>query len=227
MSAYLQLGPVTFQDFEMPAQVAFGGAQRLAVHVLPGGARVIDAMGRDDADVVWTGAFSGNDAADRARQIDLLRAEGGVQALAWDAFCYLVVIASFEASYQHVNWVPYRIACKVLADQTQPAFAPTAALAATLVADLTAATAINATAAIAAVSALGATSPGTAAYAAATSSLQGLSGQISSGMTGAGASLLAASDPAAAASAAGSLATLADAQGYVSRAGVNLGDIGL
>src|ERR1700759_4325505 len=100
MTDFLLLGSVTFQDFELPPRIVFGGAQRLAIHRLPGGARVIDAMGRDDGEISWSGAFSGADAADRARQLDLVRAQGAVLPLAWDAFAYLVVIARFAADYE-------------------------------------------------------------------------------------------------------------------------------
>ena len=53
MAGTLLLGPVLFRDFELPGQITWGGKQRLAVHHLPGGRRVIDAMGRDDAAIVW------------------------------------------------------------------------------------------------------------------------------------------------------------------------------
>ena len=226
MSDYLLLGPVAFEGFELPPQISFGGRQRLVVHTLPGGVRVIDAMGRDDADISWSGAFAGADAADRARLLDLLRAEGGTLSLAWDAFCYLVVIDTFEAEYQHVNWIPYRIACKVIADQTQPPINAIASLATSLVSDLTAAASgVDVTAALAAVS--GALSPGSAAFAAAVASVTSVQAQITGGIASAGASLMVAPDPGTAATAAGSLATLADANGYVGRALVNLDDAGM
>lgn len=227
MSDYLSLGPVSFAGFELPAQIGFGGAQRLAVHTLPGGMRVIDAMGRDDADIVWSGAFAGSDAADRARLLDVLRAEGGAWPLAWEAFCYLVVIERFEAQYQHSNWVPYRIACKVVQDLAQSAVDAAVSLAAGLLSDLAAAAGgIDTSQALAPVSASGATAPGSAAYAAALGGVGGVAAQIGAGMTTAGASLLAAGDPATAAAAAGRLAALADAQGYVGRALANLSNAG-
>ena len=40
----LLLGSVQFADFELPTSITWGGAQSLAVHRLPGGVRVIDAM---------------------------------------------------------------------------------------------------------------------------------------------------------------------------------------
>src|SRR5689334_14980148 len=67
MSEYLLIGPVLLEAFELPARVGWGGRQRMAVHRLPGGRRVIDAMGRDDADIAWTGVFTGSDAVARAR----------------------------------------------------------------------------------------------------------------------------------------------------------------
>jgi hypothetical protein len=86
--SYLLFGPVLFQDFELPASITWGGAHSLAIHRLPGGARIIDAMGRDDADITWSGIFSGEDASFRARALDLMRAEGSVWPLTWDSFFY-------------------------------------------------------------------------------------------------------------------------------------------
>ncbi len=222
MADFLLLGPVTFRSFELPPRIGFGGAQRLTVHRLPGGARVIDAMGPDDAAIAWSGAFSGSDAADRARALDVLRADGQPLSLAWDAFAYLVVIAQFEASYERPNWVPYRIACTVLADQTQVAAALATPLATTVAADLTAAVAVNTAAAAAALVAAGATTLGTAAYGAAVAAVGAAQIAASSGRTSAGATLLAAEDPVSAAAAAGQLAQLADANGFLSRASANL-----
>ena len=117
----LILGPMAFDGFEMPGRLAFGGKQRIATHQLPDGSRVLDVLGRDDAALRWSGAFSGPDAPARARVLDLLRAGGAVWPLSWDAFCYLVVIEDFEASYERPNWVPYKIRCVVLEDQSAPA----------------------------------------------------------------------------------------------------------
>lgn len=85
----LVLGPVAFADFEIPERIAFGGTQRLAVHKLPGGLRVIDALGRDDRELTWSGIFAGPDATARSRLLDLLRARGAVLPLTWDVFFLL------------------------------------------------------------------------------------------------------------------------------------------
>ncbi|HET9019773.1 MAG TPA: hypothetical protein VFN46_09305, partial [Acetobacteraceae bacterium] len=215
--------PVTFQNFELPARIGFGGAQRLAVHHLPGGARVIDAMGRDDAPILWSGAFAGPDAADRARLLDLLRVEGLPLPLAWDEFAYLVVIARFEAIYERPNWVPYRIACTVLLDQTQAVTDVAVPLIATLGADLSAAGGVVETgAAQAALTVPGAATLGTSAYDAAVQAVGAAQGAAQAGMAGAGAALTAAGDPVSAATAAGQLAQMVDANGFLSRAASNL-----
>jgi hypothetical protein len=223
MSGYLQLGPVSFEQFEVPGRIGFGGAQRLAVHRLPGGARVIDAMGADDAPIAWQGIFTGANAAERARLLDVLRIEGLPLPLAWDDFAYLVVIAAFEARYERSNWVPYRIACTVLADPAVVAGNIAASLAATVQGDLLAASAgTDTTAAQAALAAPGATTLGSTAYGSAVASVSAAQAQVAAGMASANANLLAAADPVSAATAAGSLAQLADAQGYLGRAAANL-----
>jgi hypothetical protein len=226
MSSYLQLGPVAFTDFELPAQIRFGGEQRLAVHKLPGGARVIDAMGRDDADIGWSGSFSGADAAERARAIDLMRAQGGAWTLAWDAFAYLVVIGTFEARYQRPNWVPYRIECKVIQDLAQSPLALAVSVATSVLADLASVAGLDTGGALAALGVGGALSPGTAAYAGATGAVGALVAAAQAGMGNAGSALLAAPDPATAATAAGQLAQYADANGYAGRALANLDSLG-
>jgi hypothetical protein len=227
MSDYLQLGAISFQDFELPERIRFGGKQRLAVHTLPGGMRVIDAMGRDDADISWSGMFSSADAADRARSLDLMRAEGGAWTLSWDTFCYLVVIRSFDASYEHVNWVPYRISCTVVQDLAQAVTELVASAATSVLGDLASILTIDTSAAIAAVGVAGALSPGTTAYAGAVAAVGSLMTQAQAGMASAGDVLLAAQDPASAAGAAGQLAGYADANGYAGRAFANLDNAGV
>jgi hypothetical protein len=113
----LLLGPILFQDFELPPSITWGGAQSITIHRLPGGTRIIDAMGRDDANITWSGIISGPDAAARAQSLDLMRAEGSLWPLTWSSFFYSVVIARFDADYRRPNWIPYRLTCAVLRDE--------------------------------------------------------------------------------------------------------------
>ncbi len=132
----LLLGPIAFQDFEVPSRITFGGAQRLAIHRLPGGARIIDALGRDDAELSFAGIFSGTDATLRARAIDELRSAGQPLPLTWNVFFYTVIIETFEADYRAEHWIPYRIRCTVLRDEASALIQPFVSLVAAAYADI-------------------------------------------------------------------------------------------
>ena len=116
MGAPLLLGPITLSGFEIPARVQFGGAQRIAVHRLIDGSRVVDSLGADDGEICWSGVFSGANAATRFRLIDALRLACATVPLVWDGFAYSVTIARLDASYQGPYWIPYQIACCVVQD---------------------------------------------------------------------------------------------------------------
>lgn len=226
MPTPLLLGPVAFVGFEVPERLTFGGRQRLAVHRLPGGGRVIDAMGRDDAALSWSGIFSGPDAADRARMLDSLRAGGAVLPLTWDAFLYSVVIDRFEAEYSSPWWIPYRIACTVLRDEAAALAAPSGGadgmLLASVIADLAdAAGGIDVSEAQAALAVDGAVVAGTGAQQAALLVLADSRARVDAGIEAAGAGL-SADDPGSVADAAGTLARLSAARGFLGRAEANL-----
>lgn len=132
----LFLGPVVFADFEIPEHINFGGAQRLAIHRLAGGGRVIDSLGRDDADIRFGGTFSGSDAMVRARTLDELRVAGIPLSLSWDVLYYTVVIRSFEADYRNGWWIPFHITCAVLRDEASSSTQTNLSLADYLASDL-------------------------------------------------------------------------------------------
>jgi hypothetical protein len=227
----LLLGSILFQDFELPERVRWGGRQRLMVHRLPGGVRVVDALGRDDGDIVWSGVFSGSDAAARARALDLMRAEGGSWPLTWDWFFYTVVIARFDADYARSNWLPYRITCKVVRDETAAAVETAVSVATSVLGDLASAQGLGSGVAFgAAISSLGsaqATQPGSSAYAGASAAVAGVSQQIDTGIAATEgqlgtASVSGAKGLSSTVGLAGQLAALTTARGYVGRAKANL-----
>ena len=115
MVGVLLLGPIAFDGFEVPQAVRFGGKQRLVVHALPGGGRVVDRMGPDEAPLVWAGIFSGPGAAQRVRLLEAFRRAGTVLPLTWSSWRYSVVIESFEADSANPAWIPYRVKCCVIA----------------------------------------------------------------------------------------------------------------
>lgn len=116
----LKLGDFAFGRYEVPEQITFGGEQQLAVHQLVGGVRVVDAMGRSDLPLSWSGMFLGDNARDRARYLDNLRTTGLPLRLEWDQLAYQVVVSRFEADYQRFYKLPYRIVCTVVADLATP-----------------------------------------------------------------------------------------------------------
>ena len=237
----LILGPVVFQDFEAAAGIRFGGEQRLVVHKLPGGDRVIDAMGRDDADITLRGTFSGPDGTLRARLLDELRVQGIALPLTWDIFFYTVVIRDFQADYRNGYWIPYRLVCSVLRDEAAALVETALSLAGSVAGDLAAAAAqglsgIDVSTAQVAMAAPGSTTVGTASYSQAFSALSAAQASCTASLPAAGSSLDAASailgtsdNPltgvaalGTATSASGQLAGLAAARGYIGRAALNL-----
>lgn len=116
----LQIGDITFASFEVPEGIRFGGSQRLSVKELIGGTRVIDAMGRSERPIEWSGVFTGSDALDRAQRLDGLRIAGLGQDVNWGGLRYKVVIRDFEADYQRFYRIPYHITCEVVQNKTSP-----------------------------------------------------------------------------------------------------------
>lgn len=123
----IKLGDFVFEAFEIPENIPFGGQQRLAVHQLVGGQRVVNAMGRDEMDLVWSGLFFGSAALVRATYLHSLRIAGKPLKLTWSQFNYTVVIANFTFNYERFYKIPYQITLKVVSDNTlpTPSFVPT------------------------------------------------------------------------------------------------------
>jgi hypothetical protein len=140
---FLALGPVLFQEFEIPEKLPFGGDQMLVVRKLIGGDRVVDAMGRDDGDKEWSGRFRGASAEARARQLDSLRIAGQSLLLTWSSLRYLVVIKSFKAEFQQPYEIPYSITCLVLQDLSSPILQAAPSVDASITSDVNAATLIS------------------------------------------------------------------------------------
>jgi hypothetical protein len=115
----LTLGGISFYQFEVPESIGFGGEQRLSVHELVGGQKVVDAMGWFSEPLVWSGRFRGQTALDRARYVEGLAASGVATNVTWSEFSYLVIVRRFLPVYERFYEIPYRIECEVIADLTQ------------------------------------------------------------------------------------------------------------
>jgi hypothetical protein len=110
MADTLILGGIAFDGYSTPAEMMGGGKQTMVVHKLPGGARVIDTLGPDEANVVWKGFFFGNDAYSIALTLDGMRAAGNVISLTWGGQFRSVIIESFIYKVRRLPvWVEYDI----------------------------------------------------------------------------------------------------------------------
>lgn len=110
----IRLGSITFSDFAIPDEVTFGGEQRLVVHELVGGTRIIDAMGRSDLPIIWRGLLWGQTAEATAKTIDAYRIAGKQLPLAFNGFSYTVVLRNAEFKVLKPWMVEYRISCEVV-----------------------------------------------------------------------------------------------------------------
>lgn len=110
----ITLGDFQFRNLEIPASINFGGEQKLNVHELVGGTRIIDALGHQEDDVSWNGLITGPDALDRAAQLDNMRIAGDQVTLSWFNFNYLVVIKYFRANTERYYQINYSITLTVV-----------------------------------------------------------------------------------------------------------------
>lgn len=117
---YLALDDLTFSRYEVPQNIVFGGEQALAVHELVGGKRIVDAMGRQDKTLDWSGIFVGSNASDRARYLNYLRVAGGQHVLTWGEYWYTVIIKSAILDFRRFYEISYSISCVVVEDNTIP-----------------------------------------------------------------------------------------------------------
>lgn len=111
----LTLGGISFTDFAAPEKMMGGGDQAMVAHKLPGGQRVVDTLGPDDADIEWSGFWFSDDALDNALAVDGMRAAGGQVALTWGGQFRQVIIKHFV--YHVVRFpvhVEYEVTCFVV-----------------------------------------------------------------------------------------------------------------
>lgn len=117
-STIFSLGPIIFAKFEIPQKLNFGGRQDISIHNFSDGRRIVDVIGPDDADIEFSGIFSGAEANQRALIIDSIRKSGRATSISWDIYYFPIVIREFSAIYENKFWIPYRIRCTVLSSAT-------------------------------------------------------------------------------------------------------------
>src|SRR6185437_1620027 len=117
----ITLGSFQFQGFEVPESINVGGEQKVHVHELVGGARVVDILGRQDDDISWSGTIYGSftiDALSRVIELDTMRVNGTPVNLSWFHYNYLVIVKHFKAEPQKFYQIPYTITLQVVQDLT-------------------------------------------------------------------------------------------------------------
>ena len=113
--APLIIGPLILQGHEVPNHITIGGSQAVTIHKLPGGGRIIDAMGPDDGTVAWRGLFIGPNAAQRARSLDGMRVQGAPQVLSFGDYSFNVIIVHCEYDYQERGAIiNYRVRAEIV-----------------------------------------------------------------------------------------------------------------
>lgn len=114
----LTIGPFVLTGLALPEAMPIGGKQALPMKTLPGGKRIIDAMGRDDNVISWGGIFYGQGVSATIRGLDMLRVSAQVVTLAWDVYSYQVIVQEFTAKTRVSGPQPYQISCLVVQDNT-------------------------------------------------------------------------------------------------------------
>lgn len=117
-SGDVQLGDVTFAGTEVPEKITWGGKQDVVSQRLPGGTVIFNAMGIEYPPISWTGIFEGFGAISRSRQLYMMLASAQLFNLSWNDRSYTVMLANYEADDTKANWIPYRLTCLVLRDET-------------------------------------------------------------------------------------------------------------
>jgi hypothetical protein len=116
-SIILKLGDVVFGDTEA-GTIPFGGDQKLNIHRLVGGKRIIKAMGDDPLPLEWSGIFVGANALEKALTLHRMKNDGRSLVLTWSFMSYLVLIRTFVGNFEAPFNIPYRIVCEVVEDRT-------------------------------------------------------------------------------------------------------------
>ena len=156
----------------------------------------------------------------------VVRVAGSAQPLLWDVFCYSVIVSNLKLSFCNPWWIPYEITCTVQEDlaQTPVSYSPT--LADSVVNDLTEVSQLLGSSVATSVgSVISVFSSGSAQQQQALSIAAGLQTSITQGVLIAG-SELDTSDVGSLVAAAGSLAQLCCAQGYLDRSITNITSAG-
>ncbi|WP_019091759.1 hypothetical protein [Komagataeibacter europaeus] len=109
-SAPVTIGSLTLTGMEVPNLIRDGGTQQVAVHKLPGGGKIIDAVGNDPDRLELSGTFVGPTAYERALLLKSMRVAGQPVQFTGAGLSLLVKIVQYSYDFQQKGIViPYRL----------------------------------------------------------------------------------------------------------------------
>jgi hypothetical protein len=119
----LVLGDFVFQEFEIPEEFSYGGAQRLSIKKMLGGVRDIQSLGVDPRPIAWSGTFfptaDGLSELDQMLTVKQMADAGQPLTFSFDELYLSVLISEFLPEVRFGR-IPYRITLEVLEDLTAP-----------------------------------------------------------------------------------------------------------
>jgi hypothetical protein len=116
------LGGFTFTSFAVPERINGGGRQRMVVHQLIGGTRVVDVMGWDAEQIRFSGRLRGADAMLNARLLETLARSGIPILFSYWTNRYQVVVDTFTWNFERFYEITFSLRLTVIADLTQLAW---------------------------------------------------------------------------------------------------------
>ncbi len=111
---------ITLANFEVPERIALPGRQKVVIHQMIGGKRVLDVLGVEYDALTWSGIINGPDASSRVQLFEAKRDAGKVVTLTCDDFSFDGVITSFAPVYEYEFRRPYSIEIAVLKRNDTP-----------------------------------------------------------------------------------------------------------
>ncbi|OUJ16488.1 hypothetical protein [Acetobacter sp. DsW_063] len=135
-SASVVIGSVTLSGAEVPDVIRDGGLQQLVVQRLPGGGRIVDAVGNDPNRIIFSARFLGPNALSRAQLLKKMRVAGKPVAFSAPGFAAQVKIAEYWYEYTRKGAViPYEIQLEQIPSTTTSSSTASSALSALIGSD--------------------------------------------------------------------------------------------
>ena len=113
-------GTFEFLDFEIPERIVIPGRQKVAIHQMIGGKRLIDVLGVEYDPITWSGIFTGSTTKSRVSLLMAMRDAGQKLTLTLDNYSFDVVITDFNPTYEFAYRQPYSISLAVIKRNDEP-----------------------------------------------------------------------------------------------------------